>query len=44
MRLVGSAEMRAIDASAIQAFGVPSLALMERAVREMKELIGKARP
>src|SRR5512142_38807 len=31
MRLVGSAEMRAIDRAAIDGLGVPSLSLMERA-------------
>lgn len=31
MRLVGSAEMREIDRTAIEALGVPALALMERA-------------
>jgi NAD(P)H-hydrate epimerase len=31
MRLVGSAEMREIDRTAIEALGIPSLALMERA-------------
>jgi NAD(P)H-hydrate epimerase len=31
MRLVGSAEMRAIDRAAIEEMGIPSLALMERA-------------
>lgn len=31
MRLVGSAEMRAIDRAAIEGLGIPSLSLMERA-------------
>ncbi len=31
MRLVGSAEMRAIDRAAIEGLGIPSLELMERA-------------
>jgi hydroxyethylthiazole kinase-like uncharacterized protein yjeF len=31
MRLVGSAEMRAIDRAAIDEYGIPSLALMDRA-------------
>jgi hydroxyethylthiazole kinase-like uncharacterized protein yjeF len=39
MRLVGSAEMRAIDRAAIEAFGVPSLALMDRAGRAVAEAV-----
>ena len=37
MRLVGSAEMRAIDCAAIESFGIPSLALMDRAGRAVAE-------
>ncbi|HSD18785.1 MAG TPA: NAD(P)H-hydrate dehydratase [Anaeromyxobacter sp.] len=37
MRLVGSAEMRAIDRAAIESFGIPSLALMDRAGRAVAE-------
>ena len=33
MRLVGSAEMREIDRTAIERFGIPSLTLMDRAGR-----------
>jgi NAD(P)H-hydrate epimerase len=37
MRLVGAAEMRDIDRAAIDGFGVPSLALMERAGRAVAD-------
>lgn len=37
MRLVGSAEMREIDRTAIEAFGIPSLALLERAGRAVAD-------
>lgn len=37
MRLVGSAEMRAIDRAAIEGLGVPSLELMERAGRAVAQ-------
>jgi ADP-dependent NAD(P)H-hydrate dehydratase / NAD(P)H-hydrate epimerase len=37
MRLVGSAEMREIDRTAIEGFGIPSLTLMDRAGRAVAE-------
>lgn len=37
MRLVGSAEMREIDRTAIEVFGIPSLTLMDRAGRAVAE-------
>jgi ADP-dependent NAD(P)H-hydrate dehydratase / NAD(P)H-hydrate epimerase len=37
MRLVGSAEMREIDRTAISAFGIPSLTLMDRAGRAVAD-------
>ncbi len=37
MRLVGSAEMREIDRTAIEAFGIPALTLMDRAGRAVAE-------
>ncbi len=37
MRLVGSAEMREIDRAAIEAFGIPSINLMDRAGRAVAE-------
>jgi ADP-dependent NAD(P)H-hydrate dehydratase / NAD(P)H-hydrate epimerase len=37
LRLVGSAEMREIDRTAIAAFGIPSLALLERAGRAVAD-------
>ncbi len=37
MRLVGSAEMRAIDRAAIEGLGIPSLTLMERAGRAVAD-------
>ncbi|HSN92150.1 MAG TPA: NAD(P)H-hydrate dehydratase [Anaeromyxobacteraceae bacterium] len=37
MRLVGSAEMREIDRTAIDGFGVPSITLMDRAGRAVAE-------
>ena len=37
MRLVGSAEMREIDRTAIEGLGIPGLALMERAGRAVAE-------
>ena len=39
MRLVGGAEMRAIDREAIDAFGIPALTLMERAGRALAEAV-----
>ncbi|HZY04771.1 MAG TPA: NAD(P)H-hydrate dehydratase [Anaeromyxobacteraceae bacterium] len=37
MRLVGSAEMREIDRTAIERFGIPALTLMDRAGRAVSE-------
>jgi ADP-dependent NAD(P)H-hydrate dehydratase / NAD(P)H-hydrate epimerase len=37
MRLVGAAEMRAIDRAAIEGLGIPALALMERAGRAVAD-------
>jgi hydroxyethylthiazole kinase-like uncharacterized protein yjeF len=37
MRLVGSAEMREIDRTAIEGFGIPSLTLMDRAGRAVAQ-------
>jgi NAD(P)H-hydrate epimerase len=37
MRLVGSAEMREIDRTAIEGFGIPALTLMDRAGRAVAE-------
>ncbi|HYQ80550.1 MAG TPA: NAD(P)H-hydrate dehydratase [Anaeromyxobacteraceae bacterium] len=41
MRLVGSAEMREIDRTAIDGFGIPSLTLMDRAGRAVAEVAGE---
>ena len=42
MRLVGSAEMREIDRTAIDGFGVPSITLMDRAGRAVAEAAAEA--
>ncbi|MFO0580904.1 MAG: NAD(P)H-hydrate dehydratase [Anaeromyxobacter sp.] len=39
MRLVGGAEMRAIDREAIESFGIPALTLMERAGKAVAEAV-----
>ena len=43
MRLVGSAEMREIDRTAIEEFGIPSLTLMDRAGRAVADAAARAR-
>jgi NAD(P)H-hydrate epimerase len=42
MRLVGAAEMREIDRTAIDGFGVPSITLMDRAGRAVAEAAAEA--